>query len=79
MCIRDSPRFAPLSARLAPLTLAVGMVVMGLLVASGRLPNAPTVFATAETPTLTATHTHTPTATLAAVVTTPAPQTTPKP
>ena len=89
------PRFAPLSARLAPLTLAVGMVVMGLLVASGRLPNAPAVFATSETPTQTATVAstairHTPTATLAAAVTTPgdtpvalvlppAPRSTPRP
>ncbi len=73
------PRPAPFAARLAPLTLAVAMLVMGLLFASGRLPGAPAVFATAETPTQTATSTHTPTATLAAAMPLPTPQSTPRP
>lgn len=88
---RPAP-LAALTARLAPLTLAAVMLMMGLLFVSGRLPSAPAVFATAGTPTLTATstQTHTPTATLAAaeiapdeppvaLALPPVPQATPRP
>lgn len=69
-------RPAPLSAQLAPLTLAAAMLVMGLLFASGRLPHTPALFAASQTPTQTATVAstttgHPPTATLAAAVTAP--------
>lgn len=60
------PRPAPFYSRLAPLSLAALMLVMGMLFASGRAPFSSALFGPAGSPTMTATHTQTPTATLAA-------------
>jgi len=62
-------RPAPLYARLAPLTMVMALLALGLLFGRGAPPFAPAVFA-GNTPTLTATSTQTPTATTSTGATT---------